>query len=214
MGREDWYRNETWTPEVQAAFRARFERRRGSFHKAQYLRIQAYYLAKTGLHQVAVDLLDELFQKYPDDSQIASARSQRAECLLALGRIAEVADEYRLSLQAERDNPTFKTGAWLNFACLVTFHGMSNLYNEASAVLDEFTASRSLIFPAEKFQYAVARAILAEAKGDQDVAAAFAKSALENAAAEHSGFRYHPQLGLVNDLDKRLEQRLAAIANG
>jgi tetratricopeptide (TPR) repeat protein len=214
MGRHDWYRNETWTREVQAAFRERLDRSRGSFHKAQYLRIQAVHLAQAREHRAALELLDELLERYPDASQLASARSQRAECLLALGRVTEVADEYRSSLQAERDNPTFKTGAWLNFACLVAFHGMSNLYDEASAVLSEFSASSLLMFPAQQFQYAAARAFLADAKGDREAAGAFAKSALEHAAAEHSGFRHHPQLGLVNDLDRSLEQRLRAMAGG
>src|SRR2546421_136048 len=66
MGRHDWYRNETWTPEVQAAFRERFDRSRGSFHKAQYLRIQAFYLAKAREHRAALELLNELLEKHPD----------------------------------------------------------------------------------------------------------------------------------------------------
>ena len=214
MGRRDWFRNDTWTPDVKAAFRQRLGRSRGSFHRAQYLRIQAFHLAEAGHNQAAIELLDELFEKYPEKWQLALARSQSAKCLLALGRVAEVVDEYRLSLQAERDDPILKTGAWLDFACLIAFHGMSHLYDEASAVLDEFSSSSSLAFPAQRFQYSAARAFLADAAANRDAARAFAKAALENAAAEHSGFRHHSQLGLVNDLDKRLEQRLAAIAGG
>jgi tetratricopeptide (TPR) repeat protein len=212
MGRHDWYRNETWTPEVRAAFRQRFRRSREPLLKAQYLRIQAVYLARAGMYLPAIELLDELLAEYPVESQLASARSQRAQCLLALGRVAEVVDEYRMSLQAERDSPTFKTGAWLNFACLVAFHTMADLYDEASAVLDEFASSHSLIFPAQRFQYAAARAFLADAKSDREAAREFARSALESAAAEHSGFRHHPRFGLVGDLDNRLEHRLAALA--
>lgn len=214
MARNDWYRNETWTPEIETAFCARLERSRSVCNKAQYLRIQAVYLARAGLHREAINLLDRLIETYPERSQLAWARSQRAESLLALGRVAEVVDEYRRSLQAEREEPTFTSDAWLSLVCLIVFHGMRQLYDEASAILDEFSSSGSLIFPVQRFQYAAAQAFLADANGDQEVARAFAKSALENAAAGHSGFRNHPQLGLVNGLDRRLEERLTALASG
>ncbi|MGN6727140.1 MAG: hypothetical protein ACTHLZ_14560 [Tepidisphaeraceae bacterium] len=196
---------------MKAVFRERFDRSRGSYNKSQYLRIQALYLSQAGLHRDAINLLDELFDRYPDRSQIASARKQRAECLLSLSRIPEAVDEYRRSLEAERAIPTVKTGAWLDFACLIAFHGMSQLYDEAANVLDEFSAVSALIFPLQRFQYAAARAFLADARGDTDDARAFAKAALDEASATHSGFRYHPQLGLVNGLDNKLEARLAAM---
>ena len=44
---EEWFRRKTWTQEDREAFFARLKRSRGLFHKAQYLRVQAYELAET-----------------------------------------------------------------------------------------------------------------------------------------------------------------------
>ena len=212
MGRLDWYRQTVWNDENRLAFHERLNRSRGSYHKAQYLRIQALYLKDAGYHDAAIQLLDELFEKYPDPSQLSSARSIRATCLLALGRISDVVGEYRLSLQAERDNPTVRSGSWLNFACLIAFHQLSELYDEALKVLEEFSATNVLIVPAQRFQYASARAFIADAKGDSEAASQFAKTALNEAAAGHSGFRCHPQFGLVKGMDERLERQLQKLA--
>jgi hypothetical protein len=48
MSKTEWFRRTTWTPEDEASFRARLKRSRGSFHKAQYLRIQAEHLQEVG----------------------------------------------------------------------------------------------------------------------------------------------------------------------
>jgi len=54
MATEEWFRNTTWNKDIDAEFEARLKRSRGSFHKAQYLRIQAGYLldnpTKTSIH--------------------------------------------------------------------------------------------------------------------------------------------------------------------
>jgi tetratricopeptide (TPR) repeat protein len=214
MGQRDWYRNTTWTPKVESAFRARLKRSRGTYHKAQYLRIQAYHLAEVGNHLAALSLLDELLSQYPDSYQVAWARSQRAQCLLSLGRIEEAVDEYRRSLQAERAEPTCRSDSWLDIACLIAFHGLKDHYAEALSILEEFATGRDLLFAVQRFQFAAARAFIADDLGDQLTAREYAQSAMEHAAAEHSGFLRHPKLGLVDGLDQKLQRRLARIAGG
>ncbi|MGA2584233.1 MAG: hypothetical protein ABSG31_13220 [Tepidisphaeraceae bacterium] len=211
MGREDWYRSRTWSEEDRAAFYARLKRSRGAFHKAQYLRIQAVYLAEAGNHGAALDLLTELFRDCPDPSQLAQAALQRATSLLAIGRVDEAIDEYRHSLQTQRAHPGWKTGGHLEFAWLIAVRGMSNLYDEAIAVLDEFSGRVSLAFPQHRYMHACARAIIADSRGDIKAAREFATKALDAASAEHSGFRYHPQLGLVS-ADAEMRRRLEVIA--
>ena len=115
MGRDDWYRHTKWSKAVQAEFRERLGRSRSSFHKAQYLRIQAVYLARAGHHKPAIQLLDEVFRDYPEQSELAQSHLQKAESLVALGDITQAADEYRASLEAERRSASIKTGCWLQF---------------------------------------------------------------------------------------------------
>lgn len=212
MNRHDWYRNTTWSPDVQAAFYDRLHRARGSFNKAQYLRIQAACLAEAGHYEPALQLLDEMLRDHPDPSQLASARLQRGDCLVGMQRVEEAVDEYRHALQAEREYPTVKTGAWLSIACVIAFYSMHHLYDEALRVLDEFGHPNGFMFPTERFKYAAALAFIADARGDHETARRFANAALESAAATHSGIRRHPHFGLVENLDEKLHQRLVSIA--
>ena len=70
MSSDDWYRRTTWTDTDRSEFHARLKRSSGDFHKAQYLRIQAHYLANANLTQGAVELLDQLIADFPDPSAI------------------------------------------------------------------------------------------------------------------------------------------------
>jgi len=211
MGKEDWYRSQTWSEENRVAFYARLKRSRGNFHKAQYLRIQALYLAQAGNHAAALDLLTELFRDYPDPSQLAEASLQRAGSLLAIGNENEAIDEYRRSIERERANPRYKTTCRLDFAWLIAVRGMSHLYDEAIAVLGELSKPVDLLFPQQRYQYATIHALIAGARGERKAARDFASKALEAAAAQHSGFQYHSQLGLVN-ADPEMRRRLELIA--
>jgi tetratricopeptide (TPR) repeat protein len=213
MGRHDWYRNTTWTPEVQAAFRSRLDRSRGRFKKAQYLRIQALYLAEAALLEPAIQLLNELLGEYPEPSQLSSAMMQRAQCFYRMSQIPKAIDDYRRALQAERDRPIVKTDAWLKFAWMIASERMAELYDEALAVLAEFSSPLALLFPLQRFQYNATRALIVESKGDRTSAQSFAAAALKDAATEHSGFSRHPTLGIARDPDEHVLQRLKAIAS-
>jgi tetratricopeptide (TPR) repeat protein len=214
MGRHDWYRNENWTAETQAEFRARFNRSRGRFHKAQYLRIQALYLAQAKLPEPAISLLNELLESYPEPSQVVAARMQLAECLQAMGRTPAAIDEYRHAMQAERESVPPKSGAWLPFAWLVFTERLDELYPEAFNVIPETLPQIALLFPIQRFKYNALCAMVAEWKSDRQSAQKYALAALKEAALDHSGFRYHATLGLVEELEETLATRLRALAAG
>ena len=87
--KEEWFRRTSWGRDAKEAFCARFKRSRSTFHKAQYLRIQALHLQETRqqpLVEAALDLLAELQTNHPDPSQLAQAHHQRAQCLDILDR--------------------------------------------------------------------------------------------------------------------------------
>ena len=60
-------------------------------------------------------------------------------------------------------------------------------------------AKARLMFAVDHFVFHATRALILSAQGDQVDARAEAKLALEAASRDNSGFRYHPNVGLVSD---------------
>jgi len=211
MKKTEWFRRTTWTPTDQKEFRDRLSRCRGKYGKPQYVRIQASYLAGAGHTQASLELLDEFLRDYPDSSELASARLQRADCFLRMRDVEAALSEFRAALQAERQWPNYQTTCWLDFPWHIVCHRMTTLYDEASAVLDEFLPIRKLLFPVEEYKYSAIRAILNYRGGNVRSARQFASTAMKSAEATHSGFRYHPNIGLVNKSDREIRSDLVKI---
>ena len=136
MGKEDWYRKTTWSKSDKEEFFERLKRSRTSFHKAQYLRIQASHLQSVGTIEMAnhsLELLDLMFKEFPEKSELSSAFLQKAECLIILGNIQQAIDEMRNTLQSEREFPNVKTYAWLEFGWTTIIYQLSDLYNRPLA---------------------------------------------------------------------------------
>ena len=87
---------------------------------------------------------------------------------------------------------------------------MIDLYAEALSVLNEF--ADTLLFPIYRYRFHGIRALIADDADDHEFARDEAQLALEAAAAEHSGLRYHPSVGLVRDAPGEAHSRLQAIA--
>jgi hypothetical protein len=210
---KDWFRKVTWSEADQADFFAHIERSRSAGNKAQYLRIQASHLEETHkpeLIQVAITLLDKMLAEFPAQGELASAQKQKGSCFAVLGRTDEAIASYRDALDTERKFPMRRTRAWLEFGRFICDRGLVDMYDEASAVLDEL--KYNLMFAADVFEFSGIRAIIAKHKGNSENARQFAKSALESAAATHSGFRYHPTAGLVRDRETQFYKSVEAIA--
>jgi len=192
---------------------ARLTRSRTSFHKAQYLRIQALHLAQDAnppLHTQAIELLDLLLREYPDSSQLAAAHQQRAQCLAALGRGSDALDEFRRALEAERAHPGIRGYAYLEFAELVLALGRKDLFREALSVVTERESIEP--FPIAQYRKAAAAAFLCEELVLNSEARAHALDALAAAAKTESPFRYHRRLGVVTVTDSEVQARLWRLA--
>src|ERR1700752_3503554 len=100
MGRDDWFRNTSWSKDIEAAFFARLARARD---KHQYLRIQAHTLALSH-PQVALQLLDEYF-KLEGNFDHAQAQVDRACAHVALGNIEDAIRSLEASLAREDVRP-------------------------------------------------------------------------------------------------------------
>jgi tetratricopeptide (TPR) repeat protein len=212
MSKEDWYRRKTWTEADRMEFDARLKRSRGSGNKAQYLRIQALYLADAGHDESAIELLDRMFAEIPDRIDLTQAHYQKAVSLAKLEHTNAALAEYRAALQAERNYPRVKTNAWLSFGWFVIEKQLTEFYGVVLEVLKEFRDERRNQFPASEYRYAVIQSLLADARGEQAVAKEFAIKAITEAAKGHSGFQYHPSIGLVGSERVQFEDRLNALA--
>lgn len=213
MSRSDWFRRTTWASEDEAEFRARLQRSRTPFQKAQYLRIQALHLQETGsepLLRAACDLLDEMIRDFPESIQLSIAHHQRAQCLLSLCEESAAVDAFREAFGARRRLPNVQTSAHLDFALFAVRHRRTDLYAEAWAVLDEFASGEP--FPANQFKLAGARAMIAHWRGERGLARRYAVDALNAAAAPESPFPRHRALGLVHNPDTKLLADLHEIA--
>ena len=210
MAERDWFRKPTWLAADEADFRARLARARKP-NRAQYLRIQAVTLREQGdaaLLPAALGLLDELVRDFPEDLFLAWANQCRGECLIDLGRLDEAIVALREGLQAEGARPQVVSGSAITFAELVLSLKRTALYPEARAHL---SAMGEQVTPDARYAVAACRALLADAAGDSDEAAAQARLAL---AAADAGppFRRHKTVGVVKVVDPDVHARLRRLS--
>jgi hypothetical protein len=203
----DWFRNTTWDEAVERNFNAKLERAR---RKEQYLRIQACTLARSH-PEVALRLLDRYFL-LKDDFDHAQARVDRATAFLALGRVDAAVDSYCAALAREAEFPNLQTQAYLDLPYLIATRGIREKYGYAMELLDKYPAR--LMFPVDHFRWHAARALIASENRDPVAAKAHAQQALQAAALDHSGFRYHPTVGLVTEQYDALVQKLRKYCDG
>jgi tetratricopeptide (TPR) repeat protein len=209
LGTEDWYRTKVWNSAAQQAFMARLGRSRSEFHKAQYLRIQAYELVNkisTPLIDEALELLNLLITQYPDKSQLSTAYSQQGKCYLALKQDILALKSIEMALLAQRNYPKSKGDAYQDFAELVLKLKLVDRYGEALELLDEF--GNYDLFPIMKYRTARAKALIHSELGTIELAKVFARQAIEAANMSESPFILHKKLGLVHTPDSEMHSRL------
>jgi tetratricopeptide (TPR) repeat protein len=213
MGQHDWYRKKSWGSRARKAFFERLNRSRSLSNKAQYVQIQALYLQQTGkeeLVRASLELLDLLLEKWPDESILASAHLQRAECLEKLGDREGAIAAYRECVKAERENPGVIVGAGPEFGWFAVSRGLTEYYEEIAYAMEG--SEENLLFPAEQFKFfAIIAIILDHVKPCED-SRRFAQRALDTARAKESGLRYHKKVGLVKNPDKEVLLKLKKIA--
>lgn len=207
MGRDDWYRNDDWNPDIEAAFFGRLKKSRSE--RAQYLKIQAQYLTTTH-PEVALSLIQRYFET-GDDFLIAPAHVIEAEACKTLGLIDEAIESYRLALKQEEVFPYVQTSANVDLALLIAKQGRKKLYTLAAGLLQR--SEPGVPFHRLEFESQAALALMARDEGNHEAAAEHASIALEHAKSTNSGLRYHPTVGLVGDAETELRKELESMAN-
>lgn len=190
MARDSWFRNEEWNSAIEDAFYAKLRRARD---KSQYLRIQACVLAKKE-PSVALRLLEEYFAQ-TNQFDRAQAFVDAASAYLALGEVGKAVAAYESALAHEKERPAVKTQAYLDLPFLIATQQLVARYEQAMELLEEHKSR--LTFPVDVFRWHAAYALMASDVEKPAIARDHARSAIEAASRDHSGFRYHPSLGLV-----------------
>ena len=215
MNRQEWFGRKTWTDQDRREFHARLARSRTSFHKSQYLRIQALVLEEADPPEIsgALELLDELLRDYPDASQVALAYHQKGRCLIKIGRFEDALDALRSALDAEQRFRGMRTAAaYLDYADLVLCMRREDLYETAVAILNQNANAQDEPFPYLQYRSGTLKAFLCDRLGRIDDAKWAATRALAAAAKKESPFRYHRDLGLVTNVIPDIQQELWRLA--
>jgi tetratricopeptide (TPR) repeat protein len=180
MGKKDWYRKTDWSPDIEKDFFARLGRARSTYHKAQYLRIQASYLqtqCSPPDYRAALRLLEHLILKFPDPNELGMAYLQKAKCHEALGQFQDALNSYKYAVQFSKDDRgVFTTEAPVHFALFAAKNHLTEYYSEA---LKNFKGSDViLIMPSVLFNAFSAMALMAADSGKKRKAQNLAKKAL------------------------------------
>lgn len=207
MSADDWYRRTTWTAQDQQEFFARLNRSRTSYNKAQYLRIQAYYLQNINT-QASLELLDNMITNWPEPSELPQAYLQTAECLIKLKDTNGAIEAFRNSFKSEKSKVS--TQAYLKFGLFVIENSLTSLFEESLTMLE--LGESITIFPKNIYEYYGIKAIIFDYHNKHEEAKESALKAIEAAQKTESGFRYHKDIGLVRDFSSIFHEKIARIA--
>ncbi|TGK07691.1 hypothetical protein EHO59_06210 [Leptospira semungkisensis] len=213
---DDWFRGPVWDEQTRLEFFQRLARSRGSFHKAQYARIKAHGLFESGDPErinESLKLLKTVEAEWPEPSEMAMCYLQMAQCHAALGQQEAAIESFEQCISAQRFYPNLQTRVLLDFPEYIAVNRLVNLYSRALELLSEWEKQgAATVFPADKFTALASRAIFANDTKNLEQAIDLANQALSVSEVQHSGFRYHSRLGLVESEDPLLSaiQLLAA----
>jgi tetratricopeptide (TPR) repeat protein len=209
VARTDWFRNSSWDPQIEAAFRERLRRAKNK-NKSQYLRIQASMLAKS-VPEVALRLLDEYFLLGEHFDQ-AQAHVDRATAYLSLNNVDAAIASYEAALAREETFPNLKTRTYLDLPYLIAVQRLTHRYERAMELLERRRSD--VLFHVDHYLWNGTRALILFEQGHKPEARVAAELALAAAAETKSGFRYHPDIGVVKNTQDEFGERVKAMAHG
>jgi hypothetical protein len=208
----DWFRKASWGAAEAADFEKRLARARPN-SRPQYLYIQACSLLESGkgeLARQAVILADRSIAASEPHIHLSACHQLKGQCFELLGDLDSALASFLEAVDSERLHPGALTDAYLDFCWAVALHRIPARYERALSLLDQFADRRDL--PVTRFREHAVRALIANDVASHDLARAEARLALKFAAVTHSGFRYHPSVGLVTDRYQAVLQQLEEIA--
>lgn len=184
MGREDWYRNTSWSNEIETAFREKLNRSRHLFHKAQYLRIQGYILLSSediSYQEVGISLLNELLNEYPDNKDVIFSKF---DAYVDLGDYYYTKEKWDLAYECYKNAiaydeslTTSQRHAVMAYIKTAVFTKHEEDYPACYSRLEK--ADKHLVFPNEYYELGLSGALLYYALGCYEAAKSSASIALQ-----------------------------------
>jgi hypothetical protein len=209
MAELEWYRRDTWTDADREHFFQKLKRAR-STSRGQYLKIQAYHLARADFFSAAIELLNLMIADYPERIFLAQAWTQLAECKAALSDDDGAIAAYRNAIKQMRVVTNVLTTAFQDYPLMVAVRELRQCFEEAKELLYGEEA-KSALFAVGGFKIHAARAMILNSEGDGETARSEALLALDYAEVRKSGIVYHQNIGLVGNKHADVLKRVLAI---
>lgn len=194
---EEWFRSSEWDVRAQEQFEERL-RRASSSYRPQYLRVKALALMDHGGHaeaRGARELLVRLIETFPGSGDVVMAHEHLGELDAREGDRPAAQAHFRAAMRLSPERNT-RGDAGLRLPELLIEDDTDESRWEARQVLDAIRHG-SLVLASQRFRFAVARARLAHAEGEDAEARRYAQTALEEADRDAPDFPRHPTVGLV-----------------
>jgi len=213
MSTEDWYRKSEWTPEASAEFEARLSRSRGQ--RSEYLRIQALTLSEstnTISAKAAIDLAMRFLELKKAGLGVAQMHATIAKSLTTLGNPIGAIEAYVAATDAEYRQPNVRGYHYIDFAWFAATHSRTEVFDKVLSIVERNKNDQDLAFPANRYRFFGALALISSALGDREGATRMARNALEASAQGSGPFKSHPNLGRVESLNESIHVQLQQLS--
>lgn len=214
MGKDDWFRNDSWDPTIEQAFLAKLAKARSQ--RDQYLAIQISCLSQTHPEQ-ALRLCTLYDDTRTDTSRDAHIKDSVARAYAALGKISIAIAVYKDIVEQHTGDAADPFNVYLDAPLLIATRGSQNDFGFAWTTIAKAQWNQStqgISLPIWTFKHHAAQALLRARTNQPEAARDQAAIALHAAGLSHSGLRYHARLGLVGPEHRATVFALRAITTG
>jgi tetratricopeptide (TPR) repeat protein len=209
MAKIEWYRNKTWGAQIDADFEAHLKRARGTFHKAQYIKIQGIELLDTAdktNHEQGVRLLQRVLYEYPaESSMVEGSHNALATYYLGTEDFEKAEQHFRTAIKmCKYSHDGHYDIRELYLAKTILKSDQTGKFDEAFKYLIKHDKSE-FTFGFERFYHAELGALLCHKMEKKDKARSYAKRALELSQVTKPDLYRHPTVGLVEASEAQLK---------
>ena len=208
----EWFRNITWSKDIEETFEQKLKRARGGYSKAQYLRMQASYLLDTeDFGNIGEKLMIRLFHEFPNESfSVIFGHEQLGDYYTEKGQFDLAEAEYKIVVEYyHSQNRGGTTGlADIKLADLYLCTEQNQKFEFAyKLITDDFIKSKGrLNLNSDKYFYYLTLARLSNRLGYISNSKEYARLAMSLSEVVEPQFARHKTVGLVNAKKNELKE--------
>jgi len=213
MSKIDWYINPNWNEQIETEFEIRLKKSRSNFHRAQYLKTQAYCLLNSDIksfQEKGIELMNRLFKDYPNEKfSIIQGNELLGDYYLQSG-LFDKAEKYLRTVTeyyySETRSGTSGLADLKLSETILKSKKLDKLPNAYDIATEKFNKTGGeLNMNSDKFYYSDLMANLCNEMNKKEEASEYAKYALKLSDISKPEFIGHKTVGLVKASDKQLE---------